>query len=287
MSIRILTDSNCDLPSDIIHDYDIDVLPILICLGDKEYEDGITIDSYEVYKNMKQGSVYKTAQIPPNEFKKKFRQCADNKETCIYIAFSSGLSGTYQSSILAKNEIQEEYPDLDVTVIDTKCACMGQGLVVLKAAKMAKEGRSKEEILEAVKFYSEHMEHIVTVEDLEYLYRGGRVSRTSAFIGGLLNVKPIIDVRDGKLVPFEKLRGRNKVIKRIMDIVDERGKSLEKQTIAIAHADDLETAIKIKEMIEERFKCRDILITVMGCAIGSHVGPGTVAVFFLNEESPI
>lgn len=287
MTVRIITDSACDLPKNIIDEYDIHVIPILVYLEDKEYLDGETLDPIELYNNMRNGKVYKTAQIPPATFKEVFLEYAKKNESVIYVAFSSGLSGTYQSALMAKNEVLEEYPDFDLEVIDTKCASVGFGLVVYKAAQMAKEGKSKEEIVNIVNFYSQHMEHIFTVDDLEYLYRGGRVSRTAAFVGSLLNIKPILDVEDGKLVPIEKVRGRKKVLKRMIEIMEERGVDLSNQVIGINHGDDLEGAKKLEDMIRERFGCKEFIVNIVGCAIGAHSGPGTLSVFFLNEKPPM
>lgn len=283
MKTRIITDSASDLSPEIVNRFGIDVLPILVYLGDEEYKDRETLKPKELYDNMRDGKVYKTSQVSPQVFKEKFVEYAKKNEPCIYIAFSSGLSGTYQSSLIAKNEVLEDYPNFDLTIIDTKCASGGFGLVVLKTAQMAMDGISKEEIVKTAEFYSKHMEHIFTVDDLEYLFRGGRVSRTAAIVGSLLNIKPILHVDDGKLVPLEKIRGRNKVLKRMLEIIEERGASLSSQTIGITHGDDSEIAMKAKEMIEESFNCKNFVINEIGCAIGAHSGPGTLAIFFLNE----
>lgn len=283
MRTRIITDSASDLSFELTKQLGIDVLPLSVFLGDVEYKDGETIEPKELYDNMRVGKVYKTSQVAPQAFKQKFEEYAKNNEPCIYIAFSSELSGTYQSSLIAKEEIVEEYPNFDITIIDTKCASGGFGLVVLKAAQMAAEGATKEEIVRTTEFNAEHMEHIFTVDDLEYLFRGGRVSRTAAVIGSLLNIKPILHVEDGKLVPLEKVRGRNKVLKRMMEIIEERGNDLDKQTIGITHGDDIEVAMKAKEMIEEKFGSKDFVIRDVGCAVGAHSGPGTLAIFFLNK----
>ncbi|WP_069649845.1 DegV family protein [Caloranaerobacter ferrireducens] len=287
MTVRIITDSACDLPKNIIDEYNIRVIPILVYLENIEYLDGETLNPVDLYNNMRNGKVYKTAQIPPATFKEVFLEYANKNESVIYVAFSSGLSGTYQSALMAKNEVLEEYPDFDLEVIDTKCASVGFGLVVYKAAQMAKEGKSKEEIINAINFYSQHMEHVFTVDDLEYLYRGGRVSRTAAFVGSLLNIKPILDVEDGKLVPIEKVRGRKKVLKRMIEIMEERGVDLSNQVIGINHGDDLEGAKKLEDMIRERFGCKEFIVNIVGCAIGAHSGPGTLSVFFLNEKPPM
>jgi len=196
------------------------------------------------------------------------------------------LSGTYQASMIAKEDVLEIYPDFDIEVIDTKCASLGFGLVVYKAAQLTKQGKSKKEIVEAVRLYSKHMEHVFTVDDLEYLYRGGRISRTSAVLGGILHIKPIINVEDGKLVPIEKTRGRKKAIRRLIELVGERGKNLEKQILAISHGDIPDEAQEVKEMLMEKYKCKDVIINTIGCVIGAHVGPGTLALFFLNEALP-
>ena len=140
--------------------------------------------------------------------------------------------------------------------------------------------------MEAIDFYSQHMEHIFTVDDLDYLYRGGRVTQTAAFVGGILNIKPVLNVEDGKLVPLEKVRGTKKVFKRMLDIIEERGSNLANQTIGICHADALESVEFLKQQMKERFGCKDFVVTMIGAVIGAHTGPGTVGIFFLNQEPP-
>lgn len=286
MTIKILSDSACDLPENIIEVFDIDILPIILIKDDKEFQDKITITPEKVYSDMRIGEMYKTAQISPQMFNDKFREYAKNGTSVIYIAFSSGLSGTYQTSELVKQSIKESYPNLDLDIVDTKAASGGFGLLVYHAAKLAKEGKSKEEILEALAFYKENIEHIFTVDDLEYLFKGGRVSRTQAFVGGLLNIKPVLHVDDGKLIPIEKIRGKNKVYKKMLDIMEERSKeaNLKEQVIGIFHGDDLEGATKLKELIQERFGCDTFLINMIGAAIGAHSGPGTIALFFFRKN---
>src|SRR5699024_2141256 len=163
---------------------------------------------------------------------------------------------------------------------DSKCASIGYGLVVLHAAKKAAEGTDMNDILQSTAEYAEHMEHIFTVDDLEYLYRGGRVSKTAAFVGSLLKIKPILNVVDGKLIPLEKIRGSKKVLKRMLTIMEERGVDLKNQTVGISHGDDLETAEKLADMIKEKFGTTDIIIEMVGAVIGAHSGPGTIALFF-------
>lgn len=287
MAVKILTDSACDLPNDIIEKYDIDVMPLMVIDNDKEYEDNVTIKPESLYDNMRDGRVYKTSQVPQKTFEDEFKDIAKKKECAIYVAFSSGLSATHQASVIVKDSVKDQYPDLDITIVDTKSASLGFGLFVYKAAKMAKEGKSKEEILNMLEFYINNIEHIFTVDDIEYLFRGGRVNRAQAFVGGLLSIKPILHVTDeGKLQPLEKIRGKNKVLKRMLEIMDERTQKvdLKEQTIGISHGDDLDKAMKLKEMIEEKYGCTDFVINNVGCVIGAHSGPGTLALFFLNEK---
>ncbi len=287
MAVKILSDSACDLPKEIIDEYNIDILPIIVIKDDAEYLDGVTIDPKDLYDNMRAGQVYKTAQIPPKMFEEKFEEYAKNGEDVIYIAFSSGLSSTYQTSILTRDSLKEKYPNMNIDIVDSKSASVGFGLLVHKAAQMAKEGKSKEEILKMLDFYITHIEHIFTVDNIEYLFRGGRVTRTQAFVGGLLNIKPILDIpEDGTLQPREKVRGRKKVLARMIEIMEERAgyADLKNQVIGINHGDDIEGAMKLKGMIEEKFGCTNFIINVIGCAIGAHSGPGTLSVFFLNEK---
>ncbi|KAA6464354.1 MULTISPECIES: DegV family protein [Bacillus cereus group] len=284
MGVKIITDSAADLPVELLQAYDIDLIPLRVYDEvETEYLDGVTLESVTLLQKMREGAVYKTSLPSLETFQEKFVSYAKEGNPCIYLAFSSELSGTYQSSVVIKEEVKETYADLDLEIIDTKCASLGQGLVVLEAAKMAKNGASKEDILNRVVFLMNHMEHIFTVADLQYLVRGGRLSKVAGFIGGLLNIKPILNVEEGKLVPLEKVRGKKKVLSRIVDIMEERGKDLKGQTIGMTHGDDLETAEALKALITERFGCEVFIVNTIGAAIGAHTGPGVITLFFLNE----
>ncbi|EOP10533.1 DegV family EDD domain-containing protein [Bacillus cereus BAG2O-3] len=284
MGVKIITDSAADLPVELLQAYDIDLIPLRVYdEAETEYLDGVTLESVTLLQKMREGAVYRTSLPSLETFQEKFVSYAKEGNPCIYLAFSSELSGTYQSSVVIKEEVKETYADLDLEIIDTKCASLGQGLVVLEAAKMAKDGASKEDILKRVDFLMNHMEHIFTVADLQYLVRGGRLSKVAGFIGGLLNIKPVLNVEEGKLVPLEKVRGKKKVLGRIVDIMEERGKDLKGQTIAMTHGDDLETAEALKVLITDRFGCEVFIVNTIGAAIGAHTGPGVITLFFLNE----
>jgi DegV family protein with EDD domain len=284
MGVKIITDSAADLPVELLQAYDIDLIPLRVYdEAETEYLDGVTLESVTLLQKMREGAVYRTSLPSLETFQEKFVSYAKEGNPCIYLAFSSELSGTYQSSVVIKEEVKETYANLDLEIIDTKCASLGQGLVVLEAAKMAKDGASKEDILKRVDFLMSHMEHIFTVADLQYLVRGGRLSKVAGFIGGLLNIKPILNVEEGKLVPLEKVRGKKKVLSRIVDVMEERGKDLKGQTIGMTHGDDLETAEALKSLITERFGCEVFIVNTIGAAIGAHTGPGVITLFFLNE----
>ncbi|MEH7386693.1 DegV family protein [Bacillus sp. JJ1521] len=283
MTVRILTDSGSDLPLQFFEENNVTLFSLGVHLDGQDYEDIATIEPEKVFEAMRNGSAPKTSQVPPHRFKEVFTEIAKEKQSAVYIAFSSQLSGTYQTAVMMSEEVKEEYPELDLTIIDTKCASLGQGLVAKAAAELAANGASKEEVVNLSNFYSTHMEHLFTVDDLEYLARGGRISKASAFVGGLLNIKPLLNVEDGKLIPLEKIRGKKKVFKRIVELMEERGVDLSNQTIGISHGDVESEAIELTKLFEEKFGCKSFYMNAIGASIGSHAGPGTIAIFFLNK----
>jgi len=284
MTIKILADSACDLSETHYKTYDIEMIPLTVHLDGQDYQDSIDIKPKKVYDAMREGKSPKTSQVSPQAFKTIFTSYAEANQPLVYLAFSSELSGTYQTAKMMEQEVKEAYPDAELHVIDTKCASIGYGLVILRAAQLAKDGAGSREIIDTATYHSEHMEHIFTVDDLEYLYRGGRVSKTAAFVGSFLKIKPILHVEDGKLVPLEKIRGSKKLLNRMLDIMEERGIDFSNQTIGISHGDDLEKAERIADMVKEKFDAKDVLIEMVGSTIGAHSGPGTLAIFFLNSN---
>lgn len=285
MAVKILADSGSDLPLSFFKENDATLFPLKVLLDGKEYDDLVEIEPITIYQAIRDGKMPKTSQVSPQKFKEVFTEMALNKEEGIYIAFSSELSGTCQTAIMIRDEVKEEYPDLRLEIVDSKCASLGLGLVVMDAVKKAKGGASIEELLERIRFMANHMEHLFTVDDLDHLARGGRVSKASAFLGGLLNIKPLLNVEEGKLVPLEKLRGKKKVLRRMLELMEERGDALHKQTIGISHADSLDMAEEMKKMIMDKFNPREVFITSIGAVIGSHTGPGTISIFFLNKKA--
>jgi DegV family protein with EDD domain len=283
MQVKILADSACDLPKSFYEENHVTLLPLKVEINGEEFEDVKTIDPNTVYEAIRNGMLPKTSQVSPMLFEEVFTKMAEKGEDGIYIAFSSALSGTYSTALMILDQVKEKYPNFNLTIVDTKCASLGFGLLVREAADLAAKNVGKEKILADVLFRSQHMEHLFTVEDLDHLAKGGRVSKASAFLGGLLNIKPILNVEAGKLVPIEKIRGKKKVMRRIIEIMQERGANMEDQIIGISHADCLDTASEMKEMIEAEFRPVEVFISSIGAAVGSHTGPGTISIFFLNQ----
>ena len=284
MAIKITTDSASDLPRDLIQLLNIEVFPILVYVDGIEYKDSVTIQPDLLYSYMQQGSDVKTAQIPLNYFIERFRDFAKAPEDhYIYLAFSSNLSGTYQTATLAYEAVRDEFPDFQMTIIDTKCVSLGLGIIVCEAAKRVQEGATYEAVMAYINHAMAHMEHVFSVDNLEYLLRGGRVSRSQAIIGNLLNIKPILRVDDGFLVPFDKAKGKKRLLSKLFDYIAERGKNLDVQTIGIAHTLNETDAMTVKAHFETAYGTRHFIINQLGCAVGAHCGPGMITIFFMDE----
>ena len=281
--MRIFADSASDLPKSFYAENDVTLLPLHVLIDGKDYEDVIEIDSREVYKTIRGGGQPKTSQVSPEDLLGQWTELSKSGEEGIYIAFSSELSGTHNTAVMMHDQVKAENKNLNLVIVDSKCASLGYGLLIKEAVRLRSAGEALDEIEEKIQFMAKHMEHLFTVEDLDYMARGGRVSKASAFIGGLLNIKPLLHVESGKLVPIEKHRGRKKVLRRIVEIMEERGDNLSQQTIAISHGDDETVALELKALVQEKFKPKSIEIHMIGSVIGAHAGPGAVSIFFLNK----
>ncbi|ANU27749.1 DegV family protein [Planococcus versutus] len=281
--MRLFADSASDLPKEFFLDEDVSLFSLRVHIGDRDYEDIRDIQSIKVFDAIRAGNHPKTSQVSPEEMLKAFEQLALSGEEGFYIAFSSELSGTYSTAVMVADQVREEHPDLKLTILDSKAASLGYGLLVKEAADLRSAGQSLHEIIKKVSFMADHLESLFTVEDLDYMAKGGRISKGSAFVGSLLNIKPLLHVEDGKLVPIEKLRGRKKVVKRMIELMKERGTQLDQQKIAISHGDDEEFAAVLKRAIEENFHPQSIDIHMIGSVIAAHTGPGTLALFFYNK----
>lgn len=280
MGVRIYTDNACDLDRKLLDELGVSCLYITTMLNGKTYLDRYDLDPTQFYRMLEETSgLPTTAQINPHTFITEFEPVISNTaDDIIYIAFSSGLSGTYISACMARDQIDPGR----ITVVDSKSASVGMGLTVIRAARAAARGLSKADIIAEIDDNVKRIEHIFIVGNFEMLKRGGRVSPTAATLGNLLNIKLILHFVDGKIVPLEKAHGLKRAKKRLIEIMEDRGSEFSSQLIGINHSRDLEGALELREMIRRHFGTRDFIISEIGAVIGSHVGAGTMSVFFLH-----
>lgn len=286
----LVTDSSCDLSAHYIRESGIHVIPFTYNLDGLDYEDdfGQTLTYKEFYKKIREGSRSATSQITTYTFEKVFKKFADEGKSIIYIGFSSALSSTFNNALMAKNNLLEEDPSIDLTLIDSKSASVGLGAIVYYAAEMLKEGKSKDEIVEWVENNKLKVYHQFTVDSLEHLKRGGRLSATAAAVGTLLDIKPFLIVDDeGKLEVAKKIRGRKKSIRALLETLKANIVNPQEQTIFINHGDCLEDAEKLKEMLLKEVKVKDVMINYVGPIIGTHTGPGMLCMVFIGKDRSI
>lgn len=287
MKTILFTDSCCDLPISFVKENNIQVMPIIVNINGEDIPDdlGRSISHKDFYSLIRNGKLPTTSQVNVDTFERNFRKYVREGYSIIYIGFSSALSGCVNSARLAKELIDEEIKDADITIVDTKSASMGLGLLVYYAANMLRDGKSKEDIINWLEENKLKVNHWFTVDDLNHLKRGGRVSSTVAIVGTMLSIKPIMHVdNEGRLIPVSKVKGRKKSIKALFDKLKENIVDSENQTIFISHGDCIEEAESLKELILSEIKVKEIIINNIGPAVGSHSGPGTLALFFIGNS---
>ncbi|ADZ82988.1 DegV family protein [Cellulosilyticum lentocellum] len=283
MKIKVVTDSCCDLPFEYTSAHNIQVIPLTIIMNGEEKKDDLaeTMQYESFYEAILNGAMPQTAQANVYQFAEIFRKCAQNSEPVIYIGFSSALSGCVNSARMALEEVKEEYPEAEMAVVDSKCASMGLGLLIHYALKQIKDGMNLQELVEWIEANKLHIIHWFTVADLNHLFRGGRVSKAAATFGTLLQIKPVMHVDDeGRLIPVEKVKGRKKSLKALVEKLKEDIVDPENAEVFISHGGCLEEAEEVKKMILEECPVKEIKINYVGAAVGSHSGPGTMAIFF-------
>lgn len=284
--LRIITDSATDLPKSYIEEHKLHVIPTPVVIDDVDYFDGQTIQTGEFYTildDIKRD--VKTYHINPAMFTDAFTPYAQAGDSVIYLCFSTGIAGTYNAANIAKNNVLDEYPDFDLTIIDSKSASIGFGLLVSKLVTMLEKGASKEEIIEAADYFISHIKHVFTIQTLAYLIKGGRLTKFKGTIAETLDMKPIMTVdENGALSVLKTVRGRKKSLRSLIDYAKDKGYHLENQTIAICHGEDLESLNIVQPLIEEEFNPKSILISVVGCAIGAHTGRGIIGFCFFDAD---
>lgn len=287
-SFKIITNTTADLPLDYIKEHQLGLVFFNYIMDGVSYGKDKELDWKEFYRMMrKEGKMPTTSQVNPEQYKEYFSGFLKENKNLLYISFSSGLSGSCSNALLAAGELMEEMPGCRIAVVDSKCASMGEGLFVHKAVQKREQGCSMEETANYLEGLVPHLTHVFTVDDLNHLYRGGRVSKATAIVGTIAGIKPILHVDDeGHLIPISKTRGRKKSLNALVDYMEEKTKGYEGENdiILISHGDALEDAQYVKNEIEKRFGIKDFMINHIGPTIGAHSGPGTIALFFEGRE---
>ena len=277
--------STVDLPKEWLKERNVPVLPLNYTIDGQTYQDMEGLSAKEFFQKLREGHMSVTSQINPEEAREMMEPFLKEGKDLLHLAFSSGLSGTYNSMRIAAEELAEDYPDAKIIVIDTLCACMGEGLLLYKVLQLKDQGKTLEEIAEWVEANKLHICHNVTVDDLNHLHRGGRISKTAAVFGTLVQVKPIIHMdENGKLQVIGKERGRKRSLNKIVDMAVEQSEGWENDMVMITHGDCIEDAEYVAERVKEKLGNPEVLINNIGTVIGSHTGPGVVAVFLMGNK---
>lgn len=282
----ITTDNMGDLPDSYYKEHQIPYMCLIYLLDGVTYTEENKLSSKEFYDKMRNGSMPTTSQVTPENAKELWEPLLKDGYDILHIAFSSGLSGTCNSCCVAAEELSETYPERRIEVVDSLAASLGQGLYTHYAVMMKEDGKTMDEIIDWLKKNRLNVCHMFTVDDLFHLHRGGRVSKMTAILGTMINIKPVLHVDDeGHLIAVNKVRGRKKSLSTLVDMMEERLKDYPDQceTVFISHGDCIEDAQYVAKLVRERFGVDDILINPVGCTIGAHSGPGTVALFFLGS----
>lgn len=284
----MLTDSSADLSAQMVQQADVEVIPLSFNIQGRTYHnypDNREMDPALFYDMLRAGELATTAAVNVGEYVQAIEPFLEQGRDVLVLAFSSGLSGTYNSSRLAVEELQEKYPQRKIYTVDTLCASLGQGLLVWLAAQQRKEGKSIEEVRDWVEANKLSLCHQFTVDDLNFLKRGGRISATTAVVGSMLQIKPVLHVDDeGHLINIGKARGRHASLKALVDKMEKTVTEEGKKTVFISHGDCLKDAETVAEMVRQRFGTQDIRINYVGPVIGAHSGPGTLALFYLGTQ---
>ena len=287
-SFVIATDSCADLPQKLVEEMELKIVPLSVEIEAKNYfhyPDERELKVIDFYQMLRAKKVAKTSLVNVGAFLSFFEDILKNGQDILYIAFSSALSGTYQSSVVAKEELLKQYPERKIITIDSRSASMGQGLLVYHAWQEKLKNDSIEEVAAWVENHKLNHIHVFTVDDLGTLRRGGRLSDVSAILGTILRIKPILHVTDeGKLVPLRKARGRSFSLEQMVELIEGNIDKPKEQTIFISHGDCIDEAMEVGEKIKEKYGVKDIIYNHVGPIIGAHSGPGTIAIFFVGYK---
>lgn len=284
----LITDSSADLSQEMVQELGVTVLPLSFTIQGKiyrNYPDNREMDLPLFYDMLRAGELATTSAVNVAEYTQAVEPILQEGKDVLILAFSSGLSSTYQASVLAAGELREKYPDRKIYTVDTLCASLGQGLLVYLAAQEQRKGKSIEEVRDWAEETKLHLCHQFTVDDLHFLKRGGRISATTAVVGSMLQIKPVLHVdNEGYLINIGKARGRQASLKALVDKMEKTVTEEGRKTVFISHGDCRKDAVTVADMVRERFGTQDIRINFVGPVIGAHSGPGTLALFYLGTE---
>ena len=282
---KIITDSGCDLPQQMLSSLDVQTVPLIVNFRGNALEDSVDEGIKDMYAGLRAGEAATTSAVNPDRWGQLMDSVLAEGKDVLVITFSSGLSTTSQSAFIAADELKEKYPDRKIIVVDSLAASLGQGLLVWYACKKKEEGLSIEELAAWVEKNRLHLCHWFTVDDLMYLKRGGRVSAATALVGTMLQIKPVLHVDDeGHLINVAKTRGRKASIQALAQKAIELGKDYDNSTMFICHGDCIEDAEFLANLVKEKCGVKEVFIGYTGAVIGSHSGPGTLALFFMGEH---
>lgn len=283
----ITTDDNADLPESYLKEHGIGCGYFSYHMDGTHYTHESFLPVKEFYAKMRNGSLPTTAAVNSEDMKDVFRPVLEEGKDILHIAFSSGLSTGYNSARLAAEEMLEEYPERKIVVVDSLAASMGEGLLVYYAQKLKEEGKDYDTVVKWTQDHIQNMVHIFTVDDLDHLHRGGRVSKTTAIVGSMLNIKPILVVdEEGHLINIGKIRGRKKSLQELVRLMDEKIGSYKEScdTVFISHGDCEKDAEYVMKLVKEKYPVKVEMINYVGATIGAHSGPGTLALFFMGDN---
>ena len=281
----ITVNSTVDLPREWLEERNGPEGPLKYTINGETYTEMYGRSEQEFFEKLREGHMSVTSQVNPGEAADMLEPFLKEGKDVLHLGFSSGLSGTLNSMKIAGEELSEKYPEAKIIVIDTLCACLGEGLLLYKALKLKEQGKTIDEVAQWVEENKLHICHDVTVDDLNHLHRGGRVSKTTAVLGTLVQIKPIIHMdNNGKLQVIGKERGRKKSLNKIVDMAAEQSKGWDNDIIMITHGDCIEDAEYVAKLVREKMGIDNILINNIGTVIGSHTGPGVVAVFCMGNK---
>ncbi len=281
---QIITDSGCDLPLQMRRQLNIEMVSLTLRFREQERPDSVGDEICDLYAALRAGEAASTAAVNPDAWEKAMDAALAQGKDVLVLAFSSGLSTTYQSAVIAAGDLAEKYPDRKIRIVDSRSASLGQGLLVWYACQKRDAGLSLDELADWLEEEKYHLCHWFTVDDLMYLKRGGRVSAATALVGTMLGIKPVLHMDDeGHLINVGKVRGRKAAIEALAEKMGQLGLPGKNDTVFICHGDCLEDARKLEQKLRSA-GAKDVFVGNLGAVIGSHAGPGTLAVFFLGKQ---